>query len=128
MMSLRCALLLMLALQCTAGRLVAQQEGQQPSRGSTFAPEGSDSIEYRVRQGQQRLELAVNGSKILTLPGRNIPRVLVNNPNLDPRLKPGGKGQQLNLNAQEINAVIAFLKTLSGSEVYTHKKWSNPFP
>lgn len=58
----------------------------------------------------------------------NLVNAAINNPNLDPRLKPGGKGQQLNLNAQEINAVIAFLKTLSGSEVYTHKKWSNPFP
>jgi len=51
----------------------------------------------------------------------------INNSNLDPRLKPGGRGQQLNLNATEVNAVIAFLKTLSGTDVYTNKKWSNPF-
>ncbi len=49
------------------------------------------------------------------------------NPNLDPRLKPNGFGQQLHLNATEVNAVIAFLKTLSGSNVYTDPKWSNPF-
>ncbi len=50
-----------------------------------------------------------------------------NNPNLDPRLKPNGRGQQLNLRNTEMNALIAFLKTLSGSDVYTNPKWSNPF-
>lgn len=49
------------------------------------------------------------------------------NTNLDPRLTPGGFGQQLNLNATEVNAVIAFLRTLSGTDVYTNTKWSNPF-
>lgn len=49
------------------------------------------------------------------------------NNNLDPRLTPGGVGQQLNLTATEVNAVITFLRTLSGSDVYTNSKWSNPF-
>ncbi|MBM3401655.1 MAG: cytochrome-c peroxidase [Bacteroidetes bacterium] len=49
------------------------------------------------------------------------------NPNLDPRLAPNGIGQKLNLTETEINAVIAFLETLSGSNVYSDKKWSNPF-
>lgn len=49
------------------------------------------------------------------------------NTNLDPRLSPGGVGQQLQLNATEVNAVIAFLKTLAGTTVYTDTKWSNPF-
>lgn len=49
------------------------------------------------------------------------------NTNLDPRLMPGGVGQQLNLTGTEVNAVIAFLRTLSGSDVYTNPKWSNPF-
>jgi cytochrome c peroxidase len=49
------------------------------------------------------------------------------NNNLDPRLMPGGNGQQLNLNATEVNAVIAFLRTLSGTDVYVNTKWSNPF-
>ena len=50
-----------------------------------------------------------------------------NNPNLDPRLKPNGRGQQLNLRSNEVDAVIAFLKTLSGNDVYTNTKWSTPF-
>lgn len=49
------------------------------------------------------------------------------NNNLDPRLTPGGIGQQLNFTAQEVNGLMAFLRTLSGSNVYTNAKWSNPF-
>lgn len=49
------------------------------------------------------------------------------NTNLDPRLKPNGFGQQLHLTATEVNSVIAFLKTLSGNNVYIDNKWSNPF-
>lgn len=59
----------------------------------------------------------------------NLTNAATNNTNLDNRLKPNGtNGQQLHLTAQEINSVIAFLKTLSGTDVYTNKKWSNPFP
>ena len=58
----------------------------------------------------------------------NLTNAAINNPNLDPRLKPNGIGQQLQLNQQEVQSVIAFLKTLSGSDVYTNKKWGNPFP
>ena len=50
------------------------------------------------------------------------------NTNLDPKLRPNGFGQQLHFTAPEINSLIAFLKTLSGSNVYTDVKWGNPFP
>ena len=49
------------------------------------------------------------------------------NTNLDPRLRPNGFGQQLNLTATEVNSLIAFLRTLSGTNVYTDSKWSSPF-
>lgn len=49
------------------------------------------------------------------------------NNNLDPRLRPNGIGQQLNLTQNEKNAVIAFIKTLAGTNVYTDSKWSDPF-
>lgn len=49
------------------------------------------------------------------------------NTNLDPRLTPNGFGQQLNLTATEVNALIAFIKTLSGTNVYIDPKWSSPF-
>ena len=49
------------------------------------------------------------------------------NTNLDPKLRPNGFGQQLHLTDQEKNALIAFLRTTSGTNVYTDIKWSNPF-
>lgn len=49
------------------------------------------------------------------------------NSNLDPRLLPNGNAQNLNMTQQEKNAVIAFLRTLSGTNVYIDKKWSDPF-
>jgi cytochrome c peroxidase len=53
---------------------------------------------------------------------------IVVNANLDNRLKPNGRNaQKLNLTPAEVNAVIAFLRTLSGTNVYVDSKWSNPF-
>lgn len=49
------------------------------------------------------------------------------NNNLDARLMPNGFGQQLNLTAAEVDAVIAFLKTLTGTNLYVDPKWSSPF-
>ncbi len=49
------------------------------------------------------------------------------NPNLDPKLRPNGFGQKLNLTNQEKNALIAFIRTLAGTDVYVNPKWSNPF-
>ena len=46
---------------------------------------------------------------------------------LDPRLRPGGVGQKLQLTAIEVNAVQAFLRTLAGEKLYTDVRWSNPF-
>ncbi len=49
------------------------------------------------------------------------------NPQLDNRLRPNGQLQQLNLTTQEKQQLIDFLNTLTGSNVYTDDKWSNPF-
>lgn len=50
------------------------------------------------------------------------------NANLDPRLRrPGGQVQVLNLTPQQRGDIIAFLRTLTGSAVYTDAKWSDPF-
>jgi cytochrome c peroxidase len=46
---------------------------------------------------------------------------------VDPRLKDGPNVQKLNMTIEEMNSVIAFLKTLTGSDLYTNEKWSNPF-
>jgi len=51
------------------------------------------------------------------------------NPNLDNRLMggQGGNGQKLNLTNQEKEDIIAFMKSLTGQEILTNTKWSNPF-
>ncbi|WP_166727746.1 hypothetical protein [Mucilaginibacter gilvus] len=49
------------------------------------------------------------------------------NTNLDAKLNGGGRGQNLRLSAVQHGAIIAFLGTLSGKDVYTNKKWGNPF-
>ena len=50
------------------------------------------------------------------------------NTNLDTRLtNANGEPQQLNLSEGQKQELIAFLKTLTGSDIYTNEKWSNPF-
>jgi len=48
-------------------------------------------------------------------------------PGIDPRLTPGGNGQNLNLTQNEKNNLIAFMETLTGTDVYTNAIWSTPF-
>lgn len=57
----------------------------------------------------------------------NTINLAIGNTNLDPRLKPGGNGQKLNMTGAEMSALQAFLITLSGTDVYTNSKWSSPF-
>ena len=52
------------------------------------------------------------------------------NPDLDNKLKmggPNGTGQNLNLTQNEKDQLLAFLKTLSGTHVYSAEEYSNPF-
>lgn len=53
--------------------------------------------------------------------------IVPGNNNIDRRITPGGRGQQLQLTQGERDALTAFLKTLTGSDVYTNSKWSDPF-
>ncbi|PHS08246.1 MAG: cytochrome-c peroxidase [Kordia sp.] len=49
------------------------------------------------------------------------------NAQLDPRLKPAGNIQNLNMTTDEKSNLISFLKTLSGTDVYSNEKWADPF-
>jgi len=51
----------------------------------------------------------------------------VNNNSLDLRLRRGPNRLQLELTATERTALEAFVKTLTGSNVYTDARWSDPF-
>lgn len=57
-------------------------------------------------------------NRITVAPGNN---------NIDPRLTPGGNPQNLGLTQQQKDALVAFLGTLTGKDVYTNPKWSDPF-
>jgi cytochrome c peroxidase len=52
---------------------------------------------------------------------------ITSNTNLDNRLLPGGNPQRLGLTSTEKNQLVLFLKTLTGSDLYTNSKWSDPF-
>ena len=49
------------------------------------------------------------------------------NTNMDPRLRPGGRPQRLNITEGEAEAVEAFILTLTGENLYSDSKWSDPF-
>lgn len=50
------------------------------------------------------------------------------NPQLDQHLKgPNNTGQNLNLTATQMNQLVAFMKTLSGNQLYTNPAYSDPF-
>jgi cytochrome c peroxidase len=57
--------------------------------------------------------------------------IVPGNNNLDQRLQGGGpgggNGQNLNLTDTEKDDLVAFLRTLTGSDVYTNEKWADPF-
>jgi cytochrome c peroxidase len=54
--------------------------------------------------------------------------IIGGNTNLDPKLRgPGGQPQNLNFTAPQKDALVAFLKTLTGTAIYTEERWSNPF-
>ena len=69
-------LCLVLLLCCGSVELYAQQDST--SQLETI----SNALEYKIRPGSQRISMTVNSSKILTLEGKQIPRALVNNPEL----------------------------------------------
>lgn len=49
------------------------------------------------------------------------------NANLDPKLRPQGQLQKLLLTQNEKDALMAFIKTLTGTNIYVDEKWSDPF-
>jgi len=58
-----------------------------------------------------------------------VPLHPINSARLNSRLRTANrqKGQDLQLMPTEKDALIAFLKTLTGTAVYTDERWSTPF-
>ena len=90
-----------------------------PSLRDLVGPTGNPNTPMMHTGALKSLQAVIGHyGQILQAPG---------NTRLDQRLRPNGFGQSLNLNQQEVDAVIAYIKTLTGSAVYTDEKWSDPF-
>lgn len=90
---------------------------RSPSLRDLIGPGGQSNGPFMHDGGFSTLAQIINHYN--TIPGDNT--------NLDPRLRRPGGVQNLNLSQQQKNDLAAFLLTLTGSAVYTDKKWSDPF-
>ncbi len=90
-----------------------------PSLRDILNPAGTSNGPLMHSGVFQNLQNAIlHYNSIVINPGNN---------NIDPRLTPGGNPQRLNATQVEINSILAFMRTLSGNNVYTDEKWSDPF-
>lgn len=89
-----------------------------PSLRDVVKADGSSNGPFMHIGASNQLITVINHYDKITLTG---------NTNLDPRLRPAGNPQNLQLTQQEKDALIAFLRTLAGTNVYTDTKWSDPF-
>lgn len=92
---------------------------RSPSLRDLINPSGNINGPMMHTGSIQSLETAIGHyNRITVRPG---------NTNIDPRLTPRGIPQTLSITPTERQQVIAFLEALTGTSVYTDKKWSNPF-
>lgn len=92
---------------------------RSPSLRDVVKQDGSTNGGMMHGGGFQNLGAVINHyNQIVALPA---------NTNLDPRLNPAGNPQSLNITNDEREALIAFLETLAGNNVYVDAKWSSPF-
>ncbi len=93
---------------------------------NTRSPSLRDLVQTNGTSNGQFMHIGLSDQLITVINHYNL-ITLTGNTNLDPRLRPNGVGQNLQLTQTEKDALVAFLRTLSGTNVYTDKKWSNPF-
>jgi cytochrome c peroxidase len=97
---------------------------RSPSLRNLVGPNGSSNGPFMHNGALRNLEMVVNHYN--QLPIEILDSMLYFN-SMDPRLRPNGNLQNLNLTQAERDALVAFLLTLTGSEVYTDPRWSDPF-
>ena len=90
---------------------------RSPSLRDVFLPSGGDNGPFMHTGQFTTLDQVLNHYNRIPAP----------TPGLDNRLRPGGQPQRLNLTPQERADVLAFLRTLTGSSVYTEVRWADPF-
>ena len=100
--------------------------GNQTDLSITRAPTLRDIVKQNTESNGGFMHIGISNNLITVIEHYN--QINLNgNTNLDPRLSPGGQPQNLNLTENEKLSLVAFLRTLSGSDVYINPKWSNPF-
>ena len=92
----------------------------------TRSPSLRDVVKQNGESNGPFMHVGISNNLITVLNHYNEINILGNN-NLDPRLRPNNNGQRLNMTQEEKEAVIAFIRTLSGNNIYMDEKWSNPF-
>jgi cytochrome c peroxidase len=90
---------------------------RSPSLRDLFQPDGAENGPYMHNGALRTINDVLDHYNV-------IPEA---NPGLDRRLSPTNRPQRLNLTDDERSAVVAFLKTLTGTAVYADERWSNPF-
>ena len=104
--------------------------GTPDNSGSDFivtrAPSLRDVVKANGTANGQFMHIGVSSNFNTVLNHYNDINI-AGNTNLDPRLRSNGFGQQLNLTQDERDAITVFIRTLSGNDIYTNEKWSNPF-
>ncbi len=95
--------------------------------GTDLTNTRSPSLRDLVGPGGQSNGAFMHNASLATLAAvvNHYNAIPADNANLDPRLR--GPGGQLNLSIQQRSDLEAFLRTLTGSALYTASKWSNPF-
>ena len=106
--------------------IIGSADNSGPDLEVTRSPSLRDVVKSDGTANGQFMHIGVSTNLVTVLNHYNNISLNGNN-NLDPRLMPNGIGQQLNLSQDERDAVIAFIQTLAGSDIYTNEKWSNPF-
>jgi len=104
--------------------VIVTADGTSTDLTNTKAPSLRDVVDAN---GNVNGPLMHSGSFTSLLQVINHYNSLTLNPNLDNVLRPGGNAQQLMLTDAEKANLVAFLETLSGSNVYIDEKWSDPF-
>lgn len=92
----------------------------------TRAPSLRDIVKADGTSNGPFMHIGLSNNLITVVDHYNVINNAGNN-NLDPRLMPGGRPQKLQLTSNEKEALVAFMRTLAGSDVYQNKKWSSPF-
>lgn len=98
---------------------------RSPSLRDLVAPDGQSNGPFMHDGSQSSLMDVIDHYN--EIPGPRPEQIAQFYQSMDPRLMTNGEAQKLNLSDKEKLALVAFLKTLTGSNIYTDEKWSDPF-